>query len=108
MTIESVKLNDRDVKKISNVTFGSIQLKSYKVKESQNDEGVVTKRKVFSIEFFTDKATFKEIKKNYKKLTVEEIDTSDIDRRFHIEPHLPDSDEQYKVTMYAGAEIPAQ
>ena len=38
MTIESIKLNDRDVKKISNVTFGSIQLKSYKVKESQNDE----------------------------------------------------------------------
>ena len=106
MAIESIKLNDRDVKKISNVTFGSIQLKSYKVKESQGDEGVVTKRKVFSIEFFTDKATFKEIKKNYKKLTIEEIDTSDIDRRFHIEPHLPDSDEQYKVTMYAGAEIP--
>lgn len=102
--IEAVSGENKNLKKISGVTFGALQFKGYKIREKIEDDESVTKNKVFSVEFFVDKPTFKEIKKSYKKITTEEIDSSDIERRFHIPVPIEGEDEQYKVTFYAQAE----
>jgi hypothetical protein len=96
--IEVVSGENKNLKKISGVTFGALQFKGYKIREKIEDDGSVTKNKVFSVEFFVDKPTFKEIKKSYKKITTEEIDSSDIERRFHIPVPIEGEDEQYKGT----------
>jgi hypothetical protein len=59
---------------------------------------------VFKVEFFVDKATKKELSKKYSKLSIEEIENEDIERRFNIPVPIEGEDEQYKVTFYAQAE----
>jgi len=97
--IETVTNNGKEHFVIKDVVFGNIHVNGYRLKEGDNGN-----YKVFAIEFFTDKSTYKDIKKKYKKVVTEEIDNDDIERRFHIPVPFPDSDEQFKVTMYVGAE----
>lgn len=83
-------------KVIEGVKFGKIALKLPDSKIGSGD-------KVFKVEFFVDKATCKELKKKYKKMSIEEIDNDDIQRRFHFDPPFPDQDEQFKVSLSVKA-----
>lgn len=78
------------------VKFGSIQLKLPTSKVGSGD-------KVFKIEFFVSKAAKKELSKKYSKLSIEEIENEDIERRFKMEVPFPDQDEQFKVSMSVKA-----
>lgn len=95
--IETVLKNNKEYRKISGVTFGTINFKYYKNKWQSED-------KIFSTEYFVDKATYKELKKEFKKMSLKEVENDEMQTRFHIDPPFPDQDEQFKVMMSAKAE----
>lgn len=98
---EMCKVLNKDVEYnvLRGVKFGSIQLKLPASKVGSRD-------KVFKVEFFVDKATKKELSKKYSKLSIEEIENEDIERRFKMEVPFPDQDEQFKVSMSVKASRP--
>ena len=95
--LSDVKVNDKDYKVISDVTFGTINFKYYKNKW-QSEE------KIFSTEFFVDKPTYKALGKEFKKMSLKVVENDEMQTRFHLDPVFPDQDEQYKVMMSAKAE----
>ena len=86
-----------ELKVIRGVTFGTIDFKYAKSKFGKPDE------KEFGTEFFVDKATYKELKKTYKKMSLQEVENDDMQRRFHMDAPFPEQDEQSKVAMRARA-----
>lgn len=98
---EMCKVLNKDVEYnvLRGVKFGSIKLKLPASKVGSGD-------KVFKVEFFVDKATKKELSKKYSKLSIEEIENEDIERRFKMEVPFPDQDEQFKVSMSVKASRP--
>lgn len=91
--------------KISDVTFAYVKLnKPGKKYESEETE--------YSVDVVVNKATAKEMKKNFPKNGVREVDNSEFEEKYKFPTPYPDQDEQYIIRfktnshMKDGNEVP--
>lgn len=74
--------------KISDVHFAYVKLQR-PTKKYQSEETE------FSVDVVVDKATAKEMKKNFPKNGIREVDTSEFLKKYKFDPPFPDQDEQF-------------
>lgn len=91
--------------KISDVTFAYVKInRPGKKYESEETE--------YSVDVVVNKATAKEMKKNFPKNGVREVETSEFEAKYKFAPPYPDQDEQYVLKfktnshMKDGNEVP--